>query len=151
MMLARFRYLVLLPLGLFVVLLLPGVGSAVTLNSVQLDYGYCGQNLQRGSDQTASNSATPSFVLAGDGSAAAYKVFIDGALIGTFNSDPFGSVCIRATAALANGTHVLTGNELSPNPNNAVPSFNFSVDTTPPPVPSLPTLTYTNDTGVKGD
>ena len=132
-------------------LILPGVGSAVTLNSSQLDYGYCGQNLQLGSDKTASNSSTPSFVLAGDGSAASYQISIDGTSIGTFASDAFGNVCIRTTTALADGAHVLTGSELRPNTANGVPAFNFSVDTAAPPAPSAPALTFTNDTGVKGD
>jgi fibronectin type 3 domain-containing protein len=141
-------------LSLFVIalfLLMPGVGSAFTLNGSQLDYGYCGQDLQLGSDQTASSSATPSFVMTGDGSAASYQMFIDGAPIGTFNSDTSGNVCIRTTAPLANGAHVLTGNELRPNSGNGVPAFNFSVDTVPPPAPSGPTLAFTSDTGVKGD
>jgi fibronectin type 3 domain-containing protein len=139
----------LLVIALFLVM--PGVGSAFTLNASQLDYGYCGQNLQLGSDQTASSTATPSFVLTGDGSAASYQMFIDGAPIGTFNSDTSGNVCIRTTTPLADGAHVLTGNELRPNSGNAVPAFNFSVDTVPPPAPSGPTLAFTSDTGVKGD
>ena len=147
----RFRLLCLLGLSLVLVMLIPGVSSSATLNSVQLDYGYCGQNLQRGSVPTASDSATPSFVLTGDGSAASYQISIDGASIGTFSSDAFGNVCIRATTALAEGAHVLTGSELRPNTANGVPAFNFSVDTVPPPAPSAPALTYTNDTGVKGD
>src|SRR5215475_13582935 len=105
-------------LAVFLLLLVPAVGSAAPLNSTQLDYGYCGQNLQLGSDKTASNSATPSFVLSGDGSAATYQIFIDGASVGSFNSDAFGNVCIRTSAALAEGAHVLTGNEVKPNPNN---------------------------------
>jgi fibronectin type 3 domain-containing protein len=52
---------------------------------------------------------------------------------------------------LADGTHLLTGNELKPNASNSVPAFNFSVDTVPPPAPSAPTLAFTSDTGVKGD
>ena len=147
----RSRYLLFAPLAVVLVLLVPGVGSATTLNSTQLDYGYCGQNLQRGSDPTASNSSTPSFVLAGDGGAASYQISIDGSSIGTFGSDTAGNVCIRTTAALANGAHVLTGSEVRPNPANGVPAFNFSVDTVPPPAPSAPALTFTNDTGVKGD
>src|SRR5262249_41943874 len=110
-----------------VFLLMPGVGSAFTLNGSQLDYGYCGQNLQLGSDRTASPSATPSFVMTGDGSAASYQMFVDGTSIGTFNSDSFGNVCIATTARLAEGPHVLTGNELRPNAGNSVPAFNFSV------------------------
>jgi fibronectin type 3 domain-containing protein len=139
----------LLVIALF--LLMPGVSSAFTLNGSQLDYGYCGQNLQLGSDRTASSSATPSFVMTGDGSAASYQMFIDGSSIGTFNSDSFGNVCITTTARLAEGAHVLTGNELRPNASNSVPAFNFSVDTVPPPAPSAPALAFTSDTGVKGD
>ena len=44
----------------------PSAGAAV-LNNTQLDNGICGQNLQLGSIITASNTATPSFLLSGDG------------------------------------------------------------------------------------
>ncbi len=129
----------------------PGrLGCGVGLNQAELDNGYCGQNLQVGSDRTASLSATPSFLMAGDGSAALYQISIDGVSIGTFTSDAFGNVCIRTTVPLPDGVHVLTGNELKPNSGNSVSAFNFSVDTTPPPAPSAPTLAFTSDTGVKG-
>src|SRR5689334_20012762 len=91
--------------------LLPGAASATT-NQVQLDNGTCGTNLQVGSDHTASSSATPTFVLQGDGGAAYYEIFIDGVDLGMFG--PGGNVCIRLTTRLSEGSHVLTGNELWP-------------------------------------
>src|SRR5215211_8736343 len=52
--------------------------STLALNEAQLDNGYCGTNLQIGSNKTASASATPSFLLAGDGGLSSYRIFIDG-------------------------------------------------------------------------
>ena len=49
------------------VVLAPAAYSAQT-NTVTLDNGDCGNNLQLGSDPTASSSATPTFLLIGDGS-----------------------------------------------------------------------------------
>ena len=96
-------------------LVLPVAASAGPLNTVVLDNGICGRNLQLGSDPTASSSATPTFLLYGDGAAASYRIFIDGALLGTFNtSNPYGNVCITTTVALSQGAHTLTGNELQP-------------------------------------
>ena len=43
-------------------------------NSIALDPGLCGTSLQLGSDRTASRSATPTFMLQGDGGAASYAV-----------------------------------------------------------------------------
>src|SRR4051812_38721860 len=128
----------------------PSAGADV-LNSTQLDNGVCGQNLQLGSNITASNSATPSFLLAGDGALSSYSVKIDGVAIGTFNSDRYSQVCIRTTAALSTGAHTLTGAELAPNAANAVPSFAFTVDTTSPAAPGTPALDPSGDSGVKGD
>jgi fibronectin type 3 domain-containing protein len=128
----------------------PSAGAGV-LNSTQLDNGVCGQNLQLGSNITASNTATPSFLLAGDGALSSYSIKIDGVSIGTFNSDRYSQVCILTTAALSNGTHTLTGSELAPNPANAVPSFAFTVDTVAPSPPSTPALDPSGDSGVKGD
>jgi fibronectin type 3 domain-containing protein len=145
------RYWIASAFAIVLLLSLPGVSSAWVLNQAQLDYGYCSQNLQTGSDVTASQSTTPSFVLTGDGTTGSYQMFIDGNSIGTFNTDVYGNVCIYTTAPLAQGPHVLTGNELKPNPSNTVPAFNFSVDSIAPPAPSAPTLAFTSDTGVKGD
>jgi len=98
--------------GLVTLLLVVGAGLvsaerglAWELNVSQLDNGYCGQNLQLGSDKTASSSATPSFLLWGDGGAARYDVFIDNGYIGTFQSDLYGNVCIRTTVPLVDGPH----------------------------------------------
>ena len=122
--------------------------SAGPLNTVVLDNGICGRNLQLGSDPTASSSATPTFLLYGDGAAASYRVFIDGALLGTFNtSNPYGNVCITTTVALSQGAHTLTGNELSPHATYTVTPFQFSVDTVPPAVPSAPVLNPSTDFG----
>jgi fibronectin type 3 domain-containing protein len=78
-------------------------------------------------------------------------MFIDGVSIGTFSSDASANVCVSTSVPLANGAHVLTGNELSPISTNVVTPFNFSVDTVVPPTTSTPVLGYTSDTGVKGD
>src|SRR5262249_24795773 len=136
--------------GVGVGLLLPGSASAFVLNQVQLDNGVCGQNLQVGSDPTASASATPSFLLSGDGGLSSYAISIDGVSIGTFKSDGFGNVCIRTTVALADGAHQLTGTELAPHAGNVVGPFAFSVDTVAPPAPSAVALNWSSDTGVAG-
>ena len=133
-------------------LVLPVAASAGPLNTVVLDNGICGRNLQLGSDPTASSSATPTFLLYGDGAAASYRVFIDGALLGIFNtSNPYGNVCITTTVALSQGAHTLTGNELSPHSTYTVTPFQFSVDTVPPAVPSAPVLNPSTNSGVIGD
>ena len=132
--------------------LLPMAASAGTLNTVVLDDGTCGHNLQLGSDPTSSSSSTPWFLLYGDGGAASYGIFIDGASIGTFNTTSvYGYVCIHATTALAQGGHTLTGNELAPHAGYTVTPFAFSVDTVPPAVPSPPALSPNSDSGVVGD
>src|SRR5206468_10711981 len=105
-------------------------------------------------DKTASSSATPSFLLYGDGSGARYSIFIDGTSIGTYTTDPFGNTCILTPtppAPLSQGPHVLTANELSPLPSNIVAPFNFSVDSLPPNPPSTPAMTTFADTGAPGD
>src|SRR5262245_8335658 len=49
-------------------LMLPiAAGAEWITNSIALDPGACGRNLQVGSDRTASTSATPTFMLQGDG------------------------------------------------------------------------------------
>src|SRR5262245_42588585 len=90
------------------VVCIPTIGSAWVLNQVQLDDGTCGHNLQIGSDVTASSSATPLFLLYGDGSRSSYAVKIDGVSIGTFTSNAFANVCIQDTTTLAQGAHTLT-------------------------------------------
>jgi Bacterial Ig-like domain len=137
--------------ALAVFALLAGGASAWTTNLVQLDNGTCGTNLQIGSDKTASSSATPSFWLMGDGGLSSYKVFVDGVTIGTFSANMYSNVCIRATTALANGPHTLTGNELAPNTANTITPLRFSVDTVAPSTPSTPALASYSDTGVVGD
>jgi len=126
------------------------VGMADT-NTFVLDPGVCGQNLQVGSDKTASKSPTPSFLLVGDGGASQYEVSIDGAPIGTFNGDVFGHVCVLAPTPLADGKHVITGKELKPNPALAVTPFDFTVDTRSPAAPSEPVLTTWSDSPPVGD
>src|SRR5438067_802224 len=125
---------------ILVALMLAGSGSAWTLNEVQLDTNYCRENLQIGSDKTASHTATPSFLLSGDGGLSSYTIFIDGASIGTWRSDGYGNVCIYDTLPLAEGAHVLTGNELSPHSTYTTIPLNFSVDTVLPPAPTTPAL-----------
>ena len=131
--------------------LTPAVGSAWVLNHVQLDDGTCGHDLQLGSDITASSTATPWFLLDGDGSKASYQVRIDGVAIGTFSSNVFANVCIHEANSLAEGSHTLTASELAPNPANAPARFGFTVDTVPPPSPSRPVLASYSDSGVVGD
>src|SRR5262249_5423482 len=65
-----------------------------SLNAPGLDDGSCGQTLNIGSDSTASNSALPSFVMGGE-VMGVFQMFVDGAPIGSFTSDPLGKVCIR--------------------------------------------------------
>ena len=131
---------------------IPSVSAgAQALNEVQLDNGYCGTNLQIGSDHTASSSATPSFLLAGDGGLSIYRIFIDGNLIGTFNSDGSAKVCIYTTTRLSEGRHQLTGNEVQPHNTYTVVPFDFSVDTSVPPPPTPPTISGYSDLGVLGD
>jgi fibronectin type 3 domain-containing protein len=125
--------------------------SARTTNVAQLDDGTCGRNLQLGSDKTASSSATPTFLLWGDGGLSSYAAFIDGAPIGTFNSDGLANVCITTSVPLADGPHVLTANELRPNTTFAVVPFNFSVDTVRPAQPSTPVISSFSDSGLLGD
>ncbi len=122
------------------------------MNQAQLDDGTCGHHLQIGSDPTASSSATPWFLLYGDGTRASYNISIDGAPIGTFTvQDLFGDVCVHSTLPLSEGTHRLTGNEISPNSAGTVTPFNFSVDTVAPPAPSTPVIASFSDSGIKGD
>ena len=147
----RIRSLALLPLALVLLLLVPGLGSAWTLNGVQLDDGTCGHDLQLGSNVTASSSATPWFLLFGDGSKSSYQVSIDGTSIGTFNSDSLANVCISDSIHLTEGSHTLTARELAPNTANAVAPFTFTVDTVPPTSPSQPAMASYSDSGVLGD
>ena len=134
--------------------LIPSVGQAWSLwttNLIELDPGACGQMLAIGSDPTASSSATPSFMLSGDGGLSSYAMAIDGVAIGTFTSNGRGVVCITAPTPLADGAHVLTGVELAPRPAMAVSAFAFSVDTVAPRPPSQPTLEDFSDSGARGD
>src|SRR4051812_25144829 len=142
-------------LALSLVALFAGVTAASswarTTNVSQLDDGTCGRNLQLGSDKTASSSSTPGFLLWGDGGLSSYNAFIDGAPIGTFNSDGFANVCITTGVPLADGPHVLTANEIRPNSTFAVVPLNFSVDTVPPAQPSTPVISSFSDSGLIGD
>ena len=133
-------------------MLLPGSAGAVwTTNSVTLDDGTCGHNLQVGSDDTASGSATPSFFVRGDGGLSSYAMAVDGRAIGTFASAGNGIVCVTVAAALEDGAHVLTGTELAPHAGWAVASMQFSVDTVAPAPPSAPALSDYRDSGIVGD
>jgi hypothetical protein len=129
-----------------------GAGAAGwTTNLVQLDPGQCGSRLQIGSDRTASRTATPTFLLMGDGRLSSYDVSIDGSSIGRFRSTPDAVVCIATTRPLAGGRHVLTASEVAPRPDAVVAPFAFSVDTVPPGRPSKPAVSVFTDTGVRGD
>ena len=125
--------------------------SALNTNQAMLDDGSCGHSLQVGSDPNASASATPGFVMEGDGGLSSYAMKIDGVAIGTFNSDGFAKVCITTTTPLADGPHQLTGAELKPNPSNPVTPYSFSVDTVAPNAPSAPVLDATTDSAPIGD
>jgi hypothetical protein len=118
---------------------------------VELDSGQCGARLQVGSDRTASRTATPTFLLMGDGGLSSYDVSIDGSSIGRFTSTPDAVVCIATTRPLAGGRHVLTASEVAPRPESAVEPFAFSVDTVRPGPPSRPAVSVFTDTGVRGD
>jgi VCBS repeat-containing protein len=128
-----------------------GAGALLNTNEAMLDDGTCGHNLQLGSDVNASQSNTPTFLLAGDGGLSTYAMKIDGVSIGSFNSDGHGNVCILDTVVFADGAHSLTGTETRPNPANPVTPYNFTIDTTPPATPSTPALDPAADSGVKGD
>ena len=133
-------------------MLLPGsAGAAWTTNSVVLDDGTCGRNLQVGSDDKASGSATPSFFVRGDGGLSSYAMAIDGHAIGTFASAGNGVVCVAVAAALVDGAHVLTGTELAPHAGSTVASMQFTVDTVAPAPPSAPALAGYRDSGIAGD
>lgn len=127
--------------------------AARVTNAIQLDDGTCGRNLQIGSDKTASSSASPTFLLYGDGGASVYTAKIDGqALTGQFTSDGYGNVCITtgSVAPIADGPHILTAHEERPNPQDVEP-FSFSVDTVPPAAPSTPALSSYSDSPPVGD
>src|SRR4051812_20887717 len=122
-----------------------------TLNTAQLDNGLCGRNLQLGSDKTSSSSATPSFIIAGDGGLSRYEAFVDGVSVGIAASDGFSNVCVYDTIPLADGMHVLTANELQPHAGLTIVPFNFNVDTVPPAQPSTPVISGFSDSGLLGD
>ena len=125
-------------------------GAEWTTNTASLDNGMCGHNLQIGSNVTASSSATPTFLLEGDGGASSYSVLIDGKALGTFGSDGHAVVCIRTGSPLAQGKHLMTATELAPIAGSVV-RLGFSVDTVPPTAPSRPVLSAYSDSGVRGD
>jgi Bacterial Ig-like domain len=132
-------------------LALPGAAAAEWItNSITLDPGLCVRNLQLGSFGTASASATPSFLIQGDGGASAYAIAIDGRSLGTFHSAGDGVVCITTPSRLSEGAHVLTGTELEPHAGSSI-QLGFSVDTVPPRAPSRPALAAYADTGARGD
>jgi hypothetical protein len=132
-------------------LLLPGTGGATWItNSIALDTGPCGRNLQVGSNTTASAVRRPTFLLQGDGGLSSYAISIDGRRIGTFGSDARAVVCIRVRKPLADGPHILTGVELRPKAGRTV-RLRFSVDTVPPRPPSRPVLERLAPAGTTAD
>jgi fibronectin type 3 domain-containing protein len=151
MSISRTRMLVSLLAVTLASLALVSASQARTTNVANLDDGTCGRNLQVGSDKTASASATPTFLLWGDGGLSRYDAFIDGAYIGTFNSDGWANVCITTAVPLADGPHVLTANELQPHSTYKATPFNFSVDTVVPAQPSAPVISSYSDSGAPGD
>jgi Ca2+-binding RTX toxin-like protein len=135
--------------------LLPAAAAARALdtNDVELDNGACGHGLQLGADRTASSSATPTFLIRGDGPDSSYDVFIDGNRIGTFaaRGGRDSSVCVATKTELRDGAHVLRANELAPDPSKEVQPFKFSVDTVAPRAPSVPVLASYSDSGTARD
>src|SRR3954471_1960848 len=130
-------------------LLLPGgAGAEWVTNSVSLDSGQCGRNLQVGSIKAASTTALPTFLLQGDGGMSSYAVTIDGAAAGTFGSSSDALVCIKLAAALAEGTHEFVGTELAPRAGVEL-RLSFLVDTIRPKAPARPLLSAFSDTGKK--
>src|SRR6185369_323171 len=91
------------------VAVLPASVAARTINTAQLDDGTCGHSLQLGSNKTSSSSATPWFLVYGNGAGTRYQLFIDGVGIGSFDANMYGDVCANTTTRLADGAHVLTG------------------------------------------
>lgn len=129
------------------------VAAARVTNAIQLDDGTCGRQLQIGSDRTASSSASPTFLVYGDGGASVYTAKIDGqALTGSFTSDMFGNVCVttESVSPITDGPHILTAHEVRPNPQDLEP-FAFSVDTVPPATPSTPEMSAYSDSPPVGD
>src|SRR5580704_15797675 len=73
----RFLNWIMCPAGIALLLLFSvvtaGPAEAATVNAIQLDNGTCGQNLQQGTNATASPTTTPSFLLTGDGGLSSYS------------------------------------------------------------------------------
>src|SRR5262249_37995393 len=101
-------------------------------------------------NKTASSTATPTFLLEGDGGLSSYDVVIDTRTLGTFRSTFDAVVCIRTTARLAQGPHRLTATEPAPNAGPVV-RLPSSVGTVPPKAPTRPVLSAYSDSGVRGD
>jgi hypothetical protein len=138
--------------GAMLAVVLPGSGGAAwPTNQVELDNGKCTENLQLGSDRTASRSAKPTFVLWGDGGLSSYVISIDGTSLGTFFSTGGAIVCIQVLQPLSDGPHVLTGVEVAPRAGSLVTPFEFTVDTVPPAPSSQPVVSDYTDSGVLGD
>ena len=127
-----------------------GNAAELPTNTVSLDEGTCGRNLQGGADKTASTTARPTFFLYGDGGLSSYVAAIDGKRIGTFRSANTAVVCIVAPGRLKDGGHVLKGTELAPHRGLTV-RLRFVVDTVPPSPPSRPSLAADTDSDVQGD
>lgn len=105
----------------------------VTLNTAALSQAW-------GSDPTATATATPTIIIYGE--MGMYRAWIDGADLGTFQpSDPFGRHNVIITVPLADGPHVFSFEELSPNPGGPAgfpcQPFSFSVDTRLPTAPVI--------------
>ena len=127
-----------------------GNAAELPTNTISLDEGTCGRNLQGGADKTASTSSRPTFFLYGDGGLSSYVAAIDGKRIGTFRSANTAVVCIAAPKRLKDGGHVVTGTELAPHRGITV-RLKFVVDTAPPKAPSRPALAPDSDSDVPGD
>src|ERR1051326_5705446 len=102
---------------------------------------------------TVGNKSKPTFILAADGGAAKYRVFLDGVDLGDMTGDNFSPPTLKITAPtpLADGPHVIEAIELTPNPTKAVTPFSFVIDTAPPSKPTGLMLAPWADTGTKGD
>jgi hypothetical protein len=109
------------------------------------------------STPSLSNTATPTFEIAGNGNRATYEAFLDGTDIGAYGvSDlPFADVCVPTPAqfALSSGPHSFYAREINPTAGElTTPNpLTFTVDTIPPSTPPAPSMASFSDSGVAGD
>jgi hypothetical protein len=114
------------------------------LSVISLISASCGDQMLPGGvipgcDPLATSFSSPYFRLQGDGPSSIYTAAIDGISIGEFSASPFSNdVVIHVPTALADGTYVLTVQEVSPIQSNSFAPLSFRVDTKFPSVPGTP-------------